>query len=305
MLSRRAANRRCRKAKQIKYHFTGNLWVAQFKSTCDLCREGWRAACCPTAADRASTLTRSATGSAGLMEIGHLWGQPAAGGCPRPRAEVTPWLYYAQQLHLPTKMWIALLPFRHFVSGSAPAGSWWYLAQEAVVSGGCYAELLLPGRLHAGWLSPEELHHHWGVDRIHPRLWQPWWEWKTLKTRKASLLAASKASVFHAQLMTAGIQVFQQELRGPQASFTLDRSSPTCVRPVWICSVRLSGFAWRTGSGAAQCLDASAEIPMTPPAMWRQPSLDHWQDSWMFSHQRKKKLVRKTSYENIPTWRWK
>lgn len=128
---------------------------------------------------------------------------------------------------------------------------------------------------------------------------------KLLRTWEMRVLAASKASVFHAQLMTAGIQGSQLELRGPRASFTSDRSSPTCARPVWTCSVRPSGFAWRTGSGVAQCRDASAETPTTPPQMWRQPSLDHWQDSWMFSHQRKKKQVRKTSHRKTPTWRGK
>lgn len=122
-----------------------------------------------------------------------------------------------------------------------------------------------------------------------------------LRTREMTMRASSKAPVFHAQLMTAVIQAFRLEPRGQQASFILDRSSPTCVRQVWTCSVQLKGFAWRTGSGVGQCHDASAEIPMTPPAMWQQPSLDHLQDSWMFSHQRKKKQVRKTLYRNIPT----
>lgn len=92
---------------------------------------------------------------------------------------------HAQQHYLPIRNLIALIRFRHLVSGSAPAGSWWYMAQEPVVSGRCYAELLLPGRVHSVWLSPEELHHQWAVDRIHPHLWQPWWE-GTLKTWKAS-----------------------------------------------------------------------------------------------------------------------
>lgn len=181
--------KRIRKAKHRKYHFTGNLSVAQFKSTCFLCREGWRAVCCPTTADQASTPTRSATGSAGLMEIGHLWGQPAADWCHKPHAEVTSWLvmcYISLQHYLPIRILIALIPFRHFVSGSAPAGSWWYMAQEPVVPGRGYAELLLPGRVHSVWLSPEELHQQWAVDRIHPHLWQPWWERTTLKTWKAS-----------------------------------------------------------------------------------------------------------------------
>lgn len=181
-----SAWKRIRKAKQTKHPFTGNLGVAQFKSTCFVCREGWRAACCPTTAHRASTPTRSAPGSVGLKGIGHPWGQPAADWCPRPRAEVASWLFHAQQQDLPPRTSIAVRPFRHLVSGSAPAGPRWYLAQEAVVPGGCYAELLLPGRLHAARLSPEELHRHRAVDGVHPHLWQPWWEWKTLKTWKAS-----------------------------------------------------------------------------------------------------------------------
>lgn len=123
---------------------------------------------------------------------------------------------------------------------------------------------------------------------------------KMLRTCEMTVRASSKASVFHAQLMTAVIQVFHLEPRGPQASFMLDRRSPTCVRQVWTFSVQLKGFAWRTGSGVGQCHDASAKIAMTPPVLWRKPSLDHLQDSWMFYHQRKKK-VRKTSYSNIPT----
>lgn len=89
---------------------------------------------------------------------------------------------YAQQHYPPIRILIAPTPFRHFVPGSAPAGSWRYLAQEPVVPGRCYAELLLPGRVHSVWLSPEELHHHWGVDGIHPPLRQPWWERAIFKT---------------------------------------------------------------------------------------------------------------------------
>lgn len=92
---------------------------------------------------------------------------------------------------------------------------------------------------------------------------------------KMTIRASLKASVFHAQLMTAVIQAFHLEARGSQATFILDRSSPTCVRQVWICSAQLNGFAWRAGSGVAQCHDAWADMPMTPPAMWQQPSLDH------------------------------
>lgn len=124
---------------------------------------------------------------------------------------------------------------------------------------------------------------------------------KMLRTREMRALAASEASVFHAQLMTAGIQGSQQELRGPRASFTSDRGSPTRARPVWTCSGRPSGFAWRAGSGVAQCRDASAETPTTPPQTWRQPSLDRWRDSWTFSRQRRKKPVRKTSHGKTPT----
>lgn len=41
----------------------------------------------------------------------------------------------APQHYLPIAILIALIPFRHFVSGSAAVGSWGYLAQEPVVSG--------------------------------------------------------------------------------------------------------------------------------------------------------------------------
>lgn len=76
---------------------------------------------------------------------------------------------------------LSLAP-RHIVPSSAPAGSWWFLAQGAVAPCWGDAELLLPGRIHPIRVSPEELHRLWRVDRNHSSLWQPWWGWRTLQT---------------------------------------------------------------------------------------------------------------------------
>lgn len=77
---------------------------------------------------------------------------------------------YMHKHYLPIRILLPPMPFRHSVSSSTPVGSRRYLAQEPVVSGWQHADILLPRRVHSIWVSPEELHHHWGVDRIHPCL---------------------------------------------------------------------------------------------------------------------------------------